>query len=129
MTALLLDTHVLLWAAARPDRLGAIRPVLTDSSTTVLVSAVTTWELAIKRSLGRLTLPHDAGTFVRSQRRRLRLTALAIREDHAARVEHLPDHHADPFDRLLVAQAQVEEAVLATADEDVARYDIEVLAP
>lgn len=129
MTALLLDTHVLLWAAAAPDRLGAIEPVLTDPSTTVLVSAVTTWELAIKRRLGRLSLPHDVGTFVRSQRRRLDLTALAIREDHAAHVEHLPGHHADPFDRLLVAQARVEQLVLATADSVVARYDVEVLTP
>lgn len=129
MTTILLDTHVLLWAAAQPGRLGAIEPVLTDPSTTVLVSAATTWELAIKRGLGRLTLPHDAGTFVRSQRRRLELTALSIRDDHAAHVEHLPGHHADPFDRLLVAQARIEEAVLATADGDIPHYDVGVLTP
>lgn len=129
MTTLLLDTHVLLWAAARPEKLGAIEPVLTEPSTTVLVSAVTTWELAIKRGLGRLTLPHDAGTFVRAQRRRLELTSLSIREDHAAHVEHLPDNHADPFDRLLVAQALIEGVVLATADADVARYEVQVLRP
>lgn len=129
MTRLLLDTHVLLWAAADPDRLGAIAPVLADPETVALVSAASTWELAIKRGLGRLRLPVDVGTFVAQQRRRLDLTALAVRDDHAAAVETLPPLHRDPFDRLLVAQAKVEDVVLATADADMARYDVEVLAP
>lgn len=129
MTTLLLDTHVLLWAASDPDRLGAIQPVLVDPSTTVLVSAVVIWELAIKRALGRIELPSDAGTFVRAQRRRLELTALAIREDHAAAVEHLPPQHGDPFDRLLIAQARAEGAVLATDDDDIAGYEVELIRP
>lgn len=129
MTRLLLDTHVLLWAAAAPGRLGQIAPVLADVETEVLVSAVTTWELAIKCGLGRLRLATDVGTFVAQQRRRLDLTALAIRDDHAAAVEALPLHHRDPFDRLLVAQAALEDAVLATADEHIVRYDVETLTP
>ena len=80
MTRLLLDTHVLLWAAAEPDRLGSIARVLADTDTEVLVSAATTWELAIKCGLGRLRLSTDVATFVAQQRRRLDLTALAIRE-------------------------------------------------
>lgn len=121
---LLLDTHVVLWAAADPGRLPErVAAAIRDGDNEVLVSAATTWEVAIKRGLGRLTFP-AAVTDVIAE---LRLTPLDITHEHAQHVEQLTDHHADPFDRILVAQAQVEEAVLATGDDHIRSYDVNTI--
>jgi PIN domain nuclease of toxin-antitoxin system len=118
---LLLDTHALIWAAADPGRLpGRARDALTDPGNVVLVSAATVWEIAIKRARGRLRFPPvDDALLDRAGYR-----DLAISRAHAAAVEDLPDHHADPFDRMLVAQARTDDLVLLTADEAVRRYDV-----
>jgi PIN domain nuclease of toxin-antitoxin system len=119
---LLLDTHVLIWAVTQPDRLRPrLRDAILSARTTVLVSAASAWEIAIKRSLGRLTFPlerfdavlEDAG-----------FTQLAMNAAHAIEAGSLPRHHADPFDRMLVAQARVEDLVLASDDPLVAAYDL-----
>jgi PIN domain nuclease of toxin-antitoxin system len=117
----LLDTHVLVWAATTPERLGSSADLLADADVR-LVSAVSIWELAIKQHLGKLSVRSDVRTWTRRVTTELVLEHLPVTADHAAAVEHLPDVHRDPFDRLLVAQAVAEGAVLLTADERLTAY-------
>jgi PIN domain nuclease of toxin-antitoxin system len=117
----LLDTHVLVWAATTPERLGADLAVIEDADRRI-VSAVCVWELAIKQRLGKLSLGSDVRTWMRRVTSELVLDHLPVTADHAAAVEHLPDVHRDPFDRLLVAQAVAEGAVLLTSDHRLTAY-------
>jgi PIN domain nuclease of toxin-antitoxin system len=117
----LLDTHVLVWAATTPERLGADLAVVEDADRRI-VSAVCVWELAIKQRLGKLSLGSDVRTWMRRVTSELVLEHLPVTADHAAAVEHLPDVHRDPFDRLLVAQAVAEGAVLLTSDHRLTAY-------
>ena len=121
---LLLDTRVLLWWLTDDPALSArARDAIADAKNVVHVSAVSLWEIVIKRSLGKLELPDDwAEVLAREPMRRLPVTW-----DHALRVATLPDVHRDPFDRLLIAQALVEDLVLVTGDELLARYSVAVL--
>ena len=116
----LLDTHLMLWAADSPERLGpALEPVLSNER---LFSAASAWELAIKQARGKLRLGMPVADFFRRSLAELGAQAVDITVDHAAAVEHLPDVHRDPFDRLLVAQAQQLGATLLTADRTLAAY-------
>ena len=119
---LLLDTHLLLWAASDPDRLSeAARVWIDDPANELLFSAASLWEIAIKRSLGRDDFRADA----RLLRRGLLdngYEELPITSEHAVTVESLLPLHKDPFDRILIAQATVEGIILLTTDEQVARY-------
>jgi PIN domain nuclease of toxin-antitoxin system len=117
----LLDTHVLVWAATTPERLGEAGELLARTDRR-LVSAVCIWELAIMQRLGKLSLGADVRTWTRRAVSELALDTLAVTPDHAAAVEHLPDVHRDPFDRLLVVQAIAEGAVLLTADQRLLGY-------
>ena len=117
----LLDTHALVWAATTPERLGSSATLLADADVR-LVSAVSIWELAIKQRLGKLSLGSDVRTWMRRVTSELVLDHLPVTADHAAAVEHLPDVHRDPFDRLLVAQAVAEGAVLLTSDHRLRAY-------
>jgi PIN domain nuclease of toxin-antitoxin system len=117
----LLDTHVLVWAATTPERLGADLAVIEDADRRI-VSAVCVWELAIKQRLGKLSLGSDVRTWMQRVTSELVLDHLPVTADHAAAVEHLPDVHRDPFDRLLVAQAVAEGAVLLTSDHRLTAY-------
>ena len=119
---LLLDTHVLLWALGRPERLGAeTRDWLEDPANTVLFSAASIWEIAIKAGLGRPDFPQRPER-VAEGARATGFVELPVHGDAAARVATLPPHHRDPFDRLLVAQALHEPARLVTADPLLAPY-------
>jgi PIN domain nuclease of toxin-antitoxin system len=119
---LLLDTHILLWAAGQPDRLPpAIREMLEDPRNEPVFSVASLWEIAIKRSLGRSDFQVDA----RLLRRGLLengYSELEIKGDHAVAIDGLPPIHKDPFDRILVAQSMAEGILLLTADPLVARY-------
>lgn len=119
---LLLDTHLLLWAAGSPEQLpAAARTLLEDSQNELLFSAASLWEIAIKRGLGRSDFKVDA----RLLRRGLLdngYQELAIASEHAVFIDSLPPLHKDPFDRMLVAQATVEGVILLTADALVAQY-------
>lgn len=121
---LLLDTHVLLWALAGERVSREAKAAIQDPSNAVLVSAASLWELTIKTSLGRLAMPDDLAAVLADQD----IEVLAITGAHALAVGELPALHRDPFDRLLVAQARAEHLVLVTRDEQVAQYDVEVLA-
>lgn len=118
---LLLDTHLLLWAAVGSGLSQAAAALISDPENEPLFSAASIWEIAIKASLGRPDFDLDAGVF-----RRALLESgyeeLAITGTHAAAVAALPDLHKDPFDRILVAQAVVEGVTLLTADQAVLAY-------
>ena len=118
---ILLDTHVLVWAATTPERLGSDLAVI-EAADSRIVSAVCVWELAIKQRLGKLSVGSDVRTWTRRVTCELVLDHLSVTAEHAAAVEQLPDVHRDPFDRLLVAQAQAEGAVLLTADTRLTAY-------
>ena len=119
---ILLDTHILLWAAGMPERLrSAAREVIEDPENELYFSAASLWEVAIKSGLGRADFRVDP----RLLRRALLENGhqeLAISGAHAVAVDLLPTIHGDPFDRILVAQAQIEAMTLLTADEIVGRY-------
>jgi PIN domain nuclease of toxin-antitoxin system len=119
---LLLDTHLLLWAAGQPDRFSAAaQRLINNPENELLFSAASVWEVAIKRGLGRGDLQADP----RLLRRGLLdngYVELPILSDHVVVIESLPPIHKDPFDRLLVAQATVEGITLMTADSIVAKY-------
>jgi PIN domain nuclease of toxin-antitoxin system len=119
---LLLDTHLLLWAAGQPDRLSeTARTLLADPQNELLFSAASLWEVAIKHGQGRSDFRVDP----RLLRRGLLdngYEELAITGQHAVAVDILPPIHKDPFDRILIAQSMVEGIVLLTSDPRVAQY-------
>ena len=124
----LLDTHCWLWMLAAPERFGeSARQLVSDSHTALYLSAASSWEIGIKFSLGKLDLPESPTTFVPKRIERTGVLPLFITHTHALRASELPYHHRDPFDRLLVAQAQLEDLPLLTADRNLAAYDLELI--
>jgi PIN domain nuclease of toxin-antitoxin system len=125
---ILLDTHVLIWALIEPQRLASpTRRLLEDSENEILFSAASIWEIAIKVSLGRADFQIDPSEIVDSAVAS-GFTELPIRSQAALHVTGLPQHHRDPFDRLLIAQAMTEPALLYTADRQLERYS-ELIRP
>lgn len=121
---LLLDTHALLWALEDSPKLSKkARTLIVDRRNEVIVSAASAWEIAIKRSLGRLEAPNELERAVRA----CGFAPLAIDFASTERLAELPPHHADPFDRLLVAQCLVEDAKLVTKDKELRRYGVETV--
>lgn len=120
----LLDTHVALWAITDSPRLPqhARELIAEQAATRVWVSAASVWEIAIKHALGRAGMPVSSKDVLRYFEQSGFLL-LAVTAEHALAVEDLPNHHQDPFDRLLVAQALVEPMRLITHDQQVARYN------
>jgi len=117
---LLLDTHVVLWWLDDPLLLSAAaREAIADPGNEVFVSAVVCWEIAIKRAIGKLTAPRD----LRGALQSCGFTELSITPAHALATETLPKYHRDPFDRLLVAQALLEQALLVSRDPWVSAYE------
>lgn len=120
---LLLDTHVALWAITdNPSLSVKARELILAPRSTIWVSAVSVWEIAIKHSLGRGDIP-VSGQAALQYFQQAGYRFLAVEPEHAAAVEGLPNHHQDPFDRLLVAQALVEPMRLITHDTTLARYN------
>lgn len=124
MATLLLDTHVLLWANEAPERLSSqVVIALEDPTSHLLVSSVSVAEIEIKRRLGKLAMEHSCQTLVS----RLDASWLDLTAAHAMGLRALPLLHADPFDRLLIAQAITEDCVLVTTDSKILAYPIETL--
>jgi PIN domain nuclease of toxin-antitoxin system len=118
----LLDTHVLLWAAANPEKISpSVRTQLEDSQNELYFSAASIWEIAIKQDLNREDFKIDVMQF-RQALLENEYEELPIGSDHAVFTRALANHHKDPFDRILIAQAWVEDITLITADERVAQY-------
>lgn len=128
-SAVLLDTHVVLWALAEPDRLGRAGGIIGDARVTRYLSAACVWEVAIKTTLDRLRLPLPVGDWARQAAWDLAAERLPITDGHAAAVADLPLHHRDPFDRILVAQARSLDVPIVTADQAIARYDVTTITP
>jgi PIN domain nuclease of toxin-antitoxin system len=103
------------------------RETLLDPGNELYFSAASVWEIAIKTSIGRLKMPEAPGVVVPRESQRLGLRPLPVNHAHALFVYDLPLHHGDPFDRVLVAQAQVEGLTLITADRDIRRYSVRIL--
>ena len=119
---LLLDTHILIWACATPERLSdAARAALIEPRNDAFVSAASAWEIAIKRALGRLEFP--VAQFDRVLRE-MGFTALPMSIAHGVAAGDLPRHHDDPFDRMLLAQARTEGLTLMSDDAILRRYDV-----
>jgi PIN domain nuclease of toxin-antitoxin system len=119
---LLVDTHILLWAIAEPQKLPqASQAKLEAAENEILFSAVSIWELAIKLQTGRLVLPVELDEITEAAKS-MEFIELPVSAAHAASVRSLPLYHRDPFDRLLVAQAIYEPARLLTADRVLAQY-------
>ena len=120
---LLLDTHALLWWLADRELSGQARAAIAEPANDVVVSAATAWEISIKKALGKLRAPDDLA----SQLDANSFTPLAISVAHATAAGALPRHHDDPFDRMLIAQAALEELTVVTRDEHFAAYDVRLL--
>jgi PIN domain nuclease of toxin-antitoxin system len=125
----LLDTQCWLWMTLAPDRFSArTRRLVEARGTDLYLSAASAWEIAIKHALGKLRLPEPPVTFVPSRVATLGVRPLPIDHEHALRVSTLPPHHRDPFDRLLIAQAQVDDLSILTADRLFDVYDVKTIA-
>ncbi|TVQ28617.1 MAG: type II toxin-antitoxin system VapC family toxin [Spirochaetaceae bacterium] len=126
----LLDTHCWLWWIAEPHRLSdSSLDLIRDPSNRILISSATTWEIAIKYSIGKLALPEPPERFVPSRIERDRLEPLPVFHSHTLRTASLPYHHRDPFDRLLIAQALVEEIPILTDDAAFDAYEVRTRRP
>lgn len=110
-----------------PGRLGAAREVIADATTEILLSSVSSWEIAMKWALGKLDLPQEPALYVPERMQRSAAGGLAFTHTHALAAGQLPLHHRDPFDRALVAQAQSEKLTLVTADQAIRDYDVDLL--
>jgi PIN domain nuclease of toxin-antitoxin system len=126
----LLDTHVWLWLQVSPERLsGDTLALLGDVENEILLSSASCWEIAIKHGLGKIALPAAPSVYVPSRMAQSGTLPLPVLPAHALRVAELPPHHRDPFDRLLIAQAQHERLPLVSADPALRPYDVELRAP
>lgn len=115
----LLDTHVVLWWLTEPEKIHSkARKIIKDRANTIFVSSVSFWEIAIKKSLGRLTLPHNLLEAVAIEGFKI----LPIMPEECLGVADLPFFHSDPFDRLLVIQAKLNDLVIITKDTKIAEY-------
>ncbi|SOJ57689.1 hypothetical protein MSIMFB_05166 [Mycobacterium simulans] len=129
MKRYLVDTHVWLWIQSDPDRLhDETRAIVADVRNNILFSAASAWEIAIKYRLGKLALPEAPSSYVPDRMRRSGTAALPVEHAHVLRTAELPDHHRDPFDRVLVAQAQLLDLTIVTADDQLSAYDVAVVA-
>jgi PIN domain nuclease of toxin-antitoxin system len=128
VTSYLLDTHVWLWLQTTPEQLrDDVVGLLADRANTLLLSAASSWEMAIKYRLGKLPLPEPPADYVPERMRLTGVTPLPVEHAHALRVADLPQHHTDPFDRLLVAQAQLLGVPIVTADPQLDAYEVEII--
>lgn len=124
---LLLDTHVLMWWLAAPERLSSDALSALSSGRALVWSVASTWELAIKVALGRLELSSPLPQFISKVVKDERLEILPIHQTHALAVADLPKHHRDPFDRILIAQALVEKLHVVSSDRTLERYGVHLI--
>jgi len=125
---ILLDTHAFLWLVMDDSKLSdRARSIFLDADNELLISAVTGFEIAIKYALGKLKLAEPPRDFMENRIRNNALTQLPINLSHTYRLSHLPLHHRDPFDRLLISQALEEDIPVLSADSAFGLYDVEVI--
>lgn len=123
----LLDTQTWLWMQVSPGRLNSKALALVkDESVDLLLSAASSWEMSIKYALGKLPLPVPPAEYVPDRMRTSGVVGIPVTHRHALQVAQLPPHHRDPFDRVLIAQAQLDGLTVLTADRMFGRYDVPV---
>jgi PIN domain nuclease of toxin-antitoxin system len=124
----ILDTHVVLWwVTDNPQLSQTARDIISNSSNTLYVSIASSWEIIIKAQTGKLPLPEPPTQFIQSCLAVNRFVNLPIDLSHVLQVDNLPHHHKDPFDRILIAQAQVEDIPLITVDHLVIQYPVQTI--
>jgi len=124
----LLDTHTFLWwITDHPKLPSRVREIIGDGNNELFVSAASGWEIAIKAQLGRLQLPDEPQRFILEQLSLNAIQSLPIQINHALHVFSLPDHHRDPFDRILISQAQLEGLPIVTGAPQIALYPVEII--
>ena len=122
---ILLDTCTFLWVITdAPDLSNRAGEHFSDPGNEVFLSAVSTWEIAVKYALGRLPLPRSPERYIPEQREKHRIHSLPLEEEAALYVNRLPEHHRDPFDRMLVCQAIVHGMAILTPDQGITQYPI-----
>jgi PIN domain nuclease of toxin-antitoxin system len=126
---ILLDTQSWIWLASSPERFSSsVRALLETEDNELYLSAASPWEIAIKYSNGKLRLPDPPAAYVPSRIEMTRVRPLSIDYTHALHVALLPRHHRDPFDRLIIAQAQIEDLTIVTSDPQFAAYDVQIIS-
>jgi PIN domain nuclease of toxin-antitoxin system len=124
----LLDTHVFLWwATNNPQLTRRARDFIEEPDNSLSLSVVSAWEILLKARTGRLPVPGDAARFVQTHAEYYGFTFLEMRLAHLIGFHRLPAHHRDPFDQMLIAQAQVEKLPLVTGDSVMTKYDVEII--
>jgi PIN domain nuclease of toxin-antitoxin system len=124
----LLDTHTFLWWNMDDAQLSSLaKELIANGNNEIFLSAASAWEITIKTARGRLTLPEDPTRYVSNRLSLHGFQALPVQIHHAVQVYKLPLHHADPFDRLLIAQSQIESMSLISLDLEIRKYEVEVI--
>lgn len=121
----LLDTHIFIWWILDHPKLSkTLREIIADSTTELFFSCASAWEIVIKATLGKLSLPENPAEWVRKHLDLNRIHALPITVQHALMLHELPSLHKDPFDRIMVAQAKCEDLTIITDDEWIPKYAV-----
>ena len=124
----LLDTHAFLWWNEASPRLSRrVSSLLSDPGNHLLLSVVSAWEIIVKAQIGKLKLPSAPAAYVVSRLEHYGIETLSLRLGHVLAAEELPAHHRDPFDRMLIAQAQVEGLPIVTHDPHIRKYSVETV--
>ncbi len=124
----LLDTHTFIWWIADDPKLPSyVRSIISDGDNELFFSAASCWEIAIKAQIGRIKLPSRPDIFISEQLALNAVQTLPIQASHALHVFNLPHHHRDPFDRMIIAQSQMEDLPILTSDPLIAKYKIKTI--
>lgn len=124
----LLDTHAFIWWVTNDSQLSdAARAYIADPDNDVFLSTASAWEIVIKVNIGKLILPEPPESYIPSRLASNQLESLPIQMNHVLQVSALPNHHRDPFDRILIAQSQVEQMPILTADNLIDQYSVNVI--
>jgi PIN domain nuclease of toxin-antitoxin system len=124
----LLDTHAFLWWVIDDSQLSnTAKATIADPSNIIYLSAVSAWEIIIKERTGKLSLPEPPETYIPSRLVSNQFASLTVQMQHVLQIASLPDHHRDPFDRLLIAQSQIEQIPILTVDHMIGQYPVKVI--
>jgi PIN domain nuclease of toxin-antitoxin system len=124
----LLDTHTFLWWNMDDEQLSTqVRDIIADGQNEIYFSAASSWEITIKTAKGRLALPEEPAAYISKRMKLHNFQPLPIQISHTTHIHRLPLHHDDPFDRLLIAQAQMEDIPILTLDAAIKKYKVETI--
>jgi PIN domain nuclease of toxin-antitoxin system len=124
----LLDTHAFIWWVTDDPQLSSTsRTIIADSGNILFLSVASVWEIVIKTKSGKLTLPEPVEEYIPNRLTLNRFESLDIQMTHTLQITTLPNIHRDPFDRILIAQSQVENLPIVTIDQKIAQYSVEII--